>query len=64
MPAPPPGFPSLLKPPSCRGIGWWGGFETGVKTGNLNWGEDGSVLFIAANHGILRLRTTTKGKGF
>src|SRR6266540_1046378 len=38
--------------------------ETGVKTGNLNWGEDGSVLYIAANHWILRLRTSTKGKGF
>ena len=35
-----------------------------VKTGNLNWGEDGSVLYIAANHWILRLRTSTKGKGF
>ena len=41
-----------------------GRIETGVKTGNLNWGEDGSVLYIAANHWILRLRTTTKGKGF
>ncbi len=34
---------------------------TGVPTGNLNWGEDGSVLYIAANHRILRLRTATKG---
>ena len=41
-----------------------GRIETGVKTGNLNWGEDGSVLYIAANHWILRLRTSTKGKGF
>ncbi len=41
-----------------------GRIETGVKTGNLNWGEDGSVLYIAANHWILRLRTATKGKGF
>ena len=41
-----------------------GRIETGVKTGNLNWGEDGSVLYIAANHWILRLQTTTKGKGF
>ena len=41
-----------------------GRLETGVKTGNLNWGEDGSVLYIAANHWILRLRTSTKGKGF
>jgi gluconolactonase len=41
-----------------------GRLETGVKTGNLAWGEDGSVLFIAANHWILRLRTSTRGKGF
>ena len=27
-----------------------GRLETGVKTGNLNWGDDGSVLYIAANH--------------
>jgi gluconolactonase len=40
-----------------------GHIETGVKTGNLAWGEDGSVLFIAANHWILRLRTTTRGPG-
>jgi len=38
-----------------------GRIETGVKNGNLNWGEDGSTLFIAANHWILRLRTTTRG---
>jgi gluconolactonase len=38
-----------------------GRIETGAPTGNLNWGEDGSVLFIAANHSILRLRTSTRG---
>jgi len=41
-----------------------GRIETGVKTGNLAWGEDGSVLYVAANHWILRLRTSTRGKGF
>lgn len=35
---------------------------TGVPTGNVAWGEDGSVLYIAANHRILRLRTTTRGR--
>jgi gluconolactonase len=30
--------------------------ETGVPTGNLAWGEDG-VLYIAADHWLLRLRT-------
>jgi gluconolactonase len=38
-----------------------GRIETGVPTGNLAWGEDGSVLYIAANHDILRLRTKTQG---
>jgi gluconolactonase len=38
-----------------------GRIETGVPTGNLNWGEDGSVLYIAADHWILRLRTSTRG---
>jgi gluconolactonase len=38
-----------------------GRIETGVPTGNLNWGGDGSVLYIAANHRILRLRTSTRG---
>jgi gluconolactonase len=37
-----------------------GRIETGVPTGNLNWGDDGSVLYIAANHWILRLRTATR----
>jgi len=41
-----------------------GRIETGVPTGNLNWGEDGSVLYVTANHWICRLQTTTKGKGF
>lgn len=30
---------------------------TGVPTGNLNWGEDDSVLYIAANHRIVRVQT-------
>ena len=38
-----------------------GRIVTGVPTGNLNWGEDGSVLYIAANHRILRVRTATRG---
>ncbi len=37
-----------------------GRIETGVKTGNLAWGDDGSVLYIAADDWILRLRTSTK----
>ncbi len=34
-----------------------GRITTGVKTGNVAWGQDGTVLFIAADHSILRLRT-------
>ncbi|HEX5470647.1 MAG TPA: SMP-30/gluconolactonase/LRE family protein [Lacipirellulaceae bacterium] len=38
--------------------------DTADRTGNCKFGEDGSTLFIAANHRILRIRTTTKGAGF
>jgi gluconolactonase len=34
---------------------------TGVPTANVAFGEDGSTLFITANHRVLRLRTMTKG---
>ena len=34
---------------------------TGVPTANVAWGEDGSTLFITANHRVLRLRTRTQG---
>jgi gluconolactonase len=34
---------------------------TGVPTSNVAWGEDGSTLFVTANHRVLRLRTRTKG---
>jgi gluconolactonase len=38
-----------------------GRIDTGVPTGSLNWGEDGSVLYVAANHSILRIQTATSG---
>lgn len=38
-----------------------GRIVTHVPTGNVAWGEDGSVLFIAANHRILRVQTSTRG---
>jgi gluconolactonase len=41
-----------------------GRIVTGVKTGNLNWGEDGSVLYIAADHTIRRVATRTSGAVF
>jgi gluconolactonase len=41
-----------------------GSIETGVPTGNLTWGEDGSTLFITSNTNVFRLKLTTKGAGF
>jgi gluconolactonase len=41
-----------------------GTLATGVATANCNWGDDGSVLYIAADKAICRIKTTTKGKGF
>jgi gluconolactonase len=37
---------------------------TGVPTANCNWGNDGSTLYITANHELLRIRTLTKGAGW
>jgi gluconolactonase len=41
-----------------------GSIETGVPTGNVAWGEDGSSLFITSNTNVFRLKLTTKGAGF
>lgn len=41
-----------------------GSIETGVRTGNLAWGEDGHSLFITANTAIYRIRLTATGKGY
>lgn len=38
-----------------------GAFITGVATANLNWGGDGSTLYITADTKLLRVRLTTKG---
>jgi gluconolactonase len=38
--------------------------NTGDRTANCEFGEDGSTLFICANHNLLRIRTGTKGVGF
>jgi gluconolactonase len=40
-----------------------GRIETGVPTGNVAWGGDGSVLYVAANRWIARIQTTTRGSG-
>jgi gluconolactonase len=41
-----------------------GRIDTGVATANCAFAEDGSVLFMAADHDLCRIQTTTKGKGF
>ena len=41
-----------------------GNIDTGTNTANVCFGDDGSTLYIAANHDICRVKTTTKGKGF
>ncbi len=37
---------------------------TGEATSNCAWGDDGSSLYITADMYLVRIRTTTKGKGF
>ncbi|MFO1020601.1 MAG: SMP-30/gluconolactonase/LRE family protein [Planctomycetales bacterium] len=41
-----------------------GVFETGEATANCGWGDDGSTLYICADMYIVRIRLTTKGKGW
>ena len=37
-----------------------GRIETGQRTANCAWGDDGSTLYIAAHMFLLRIRTRTK----
>jgi gluconolactonase len=39
-----------------------GTFKTGVATANCAWGDDGSTLYVCANHNLCRVKTKTKGK--
>jgi gluconolactonase len=41
-----------------------GRIETGEKTANCAWGNDGSVLYLCADMYICRVKTTTKGAGW
>ena len=41
-----------------------GTIDTGQPTGNCAWGDDGSTLYIMANHYLSRIKTSTVGKGF
>src|SRR5262249_46277981 len=38
-----------------------GTLDTGVATANCNWGDDGTVLYIAADKSLCRIKTSTKG---
>ncbi|MBW8241380.1 SMP-30/gluconolactonase/LRE family protein [Muricauda oceani] len=41
-----------------------GRIETGQRTANCTWGEDGSVLYMTAHNYLMRIQTKTKGSGF
>jgi gluconolactonase len=41
-----------------------GTLDTDEPTGNVCWGDDGTVLYICANWYLVRIQTSTKGKGF
>jgi gluconolactonase len=41
-----------------------GRIETGQKTANCAWGEDGSTLYLTADSYLLRIKTRTKGAGW
>lgn len=41
-----------------------GTIDTGQRTANCAWGEDGSVLYITADMFLCRIKTTTKGAGW
>jgi gluconolactonase len=41
-----------------------GTIVTGDVTANCAFGDDGSTLYMTANHALVRVRTSTKGQGF
>jgi len=41
-----------------------GRIDTGQCTANCNWGDDGSVLYIAADEYVCRVQTSTRGLGW
>jgi gluconolactonase len=52
-----PGGVHIFAPDGTR----LGRILTGQPTANVAWGDDGTVLYITANHKLLRVRTTTRG---
>lgn len=55
-----PGGVYLLAPDGRR----LGRIDTGQRTANCNWGEDGGTLFITADSYLCRIRTRTRGSGW
>ena len=51
----------LVIDPSGKHLGT---IQTGQPTANCAFGDDGSTLYITANDRLLRIRLTTKGRGF
>jgi gluconolactonase len=41
-----------------------GVIATGTRTSNCNWGDDGSTLYVTANHNLTRIKTKTTGNGW
>jgi gluconolactonase len=41
-----------------------GTLQTGEATSNCAWGEDGTVLYVTVDMYLVRIKTSTKGKGF
>jgi gluconolactonase len=41
-----------------------GRIVTGDKTANCGWGDDGTVLYLATNDKLTRVKTATKGLGW
>jgi gluconolactonase len=55
-----PGGVAILSPAGKH----LGTLVTNDRTANVEFGEDGSTLFICANHRMLKIRTSTKGIGY
>jgi gluconolactonase len=41
-----------------------GTFDLGGPTGNCNWGDDGSTLYVTSGQALYRIKLNTKGVGF
>ena len=41
-----------------------GTIDTGERTANCNWGDDGSTLYMTADMYLARIKTSAKGAGW